>query len=69
MRASRWPGRPNDRGWIDPWLAKIEEWVDRSEGMVRADVDGESIGQLPMSVTMLPFHLKVAAIDRPPSQA
>ncbi|QHO78161.1 hypothetical protein ACH79_41855 [Bradyrhizobium sp. CCBAU 051011] len=35
-----------------------------SDDMVRADVDGESIGQLPMSVTMLPFHLKVAA-NRP----
>ena len=35
-----------------------------SDRMVRADVDGESIGQLPMSVTMPPFHLKVAAIDR-----
>jgi YegS/Rv2252/BmrU family lipid kinase len=35
-----------------------------SDTMVRADVDGESIGQLPMSVTMLPFHLKVAAVDR-----
>jgi diacylglycerol kinase (ATP) len=32
--------------------------------MVRADVDGESIGKLPMSVTVLPFHLKVAA-NRP----
>lgn len=32
-----------------------------SDHMVRADVDGESIGQLPMSVTMLPFRLKVAA--------
>ena len=31
-----------------------------SDSMVRADVDGESIGQLPMSVTVLPFHLKVA---------
>ena len=31
-----------------------------SDRMVRADVDGESIGQLPMSVTVLPFHLKVA---------
>jgi diacylglycerol kinase (ATP) len=40
-----------------------------SDRMVRADVDGESIGQLPMSVTMLPFHLKVAAIDPPPSLA
>lgn len=36
-----------------------------SDTMVRADVDGESIGQLPMSVTMLPFHLKVAAVRRP----
>jgi diacylglycerol kinase (ATP) len=36
-----------------------------SDTMVRADVDGESIGQLPMSVTMLPFHLKVAAVNRP----
>jgi YegS/Rv2252/BmrU family lipid kinase len=35
-----------------------------SDTMVRADVDGESIGQLPMSVTMLPFHLKVAAVNR-----
>ena len=31
-----------------------------SDRMVRADVDGESIGQLPMSVTMLPFRIKVA---------
>ena len=46
MRASRWPGRPNDRGWIDPWLAKIEEWVDRSEGMVRADVVHERLAGL-----------------------
>ena len=38
-----------------------------SDHMIRADVDGESIGQLPMSVTMLPFHLKVAAVDRAPS--
>jgi len=29
--------------------------------MVRADVDGESIGQLPMSVTLLPLRLRVAA--------
>lgn len=36
-----------------------------SDRMVRADVDGESIGQLPMSVTMLPFHLKVAAVNQP----
>jgi diacylglycerol kinase family enzyme len=35
-----------------------------SDRMVRADVDGESIGQLPMSVTVLPFHLKVAAVNR-----
>src|SRR5437762_2760354 len=35
-----------------------------SDLMVRADVDGESIGQLPMSVTVLPFHLKVAAVNR-----
>ncbi|KRR14481.1 hypothetical protein CQ12_39670 [Bradyrhizobium jicamae] len=35
-----------------------------SDDMIRADVDGESIGQLPMSVTMLPFHLKVAAVNR-----
>jgi diacylglycerol kinase (ATP) len=31
-----------------------------SDRMVRADVDGESIGQLPMSVELLPFRLKVA---------
>ncbi|WP_197520930.1 diacylglycerol/lipid kinase family protein [Bradyrhizobium icense] len=36
-----------------------------SDRMVRADVDGESIGQLPMSITMLPFHLKMAAVKRP----
>lgn len=35
-----------------------------SDRMVRADVDGESIGQLPMSVALLPFRLKVAA-NRP----
>ena len=29
-----------------------------SDRMVRADVDGESIGQLPMSVALLPFRLK-----------
>ena len=34
-----------------------------SDRMVRADVDGESIGQLPMSVALLPFRLKVAAIQ------
>ena len=32
-----------------------------SDSMIRADVDGESIGQLPMSVALLPFRLKVAA--------
>ena len=31
-----------------------------SDGMVRADVDGESVGQLPMSVALLPFRLSVA---------
>ena len=31
-----------------------------SDQMVRADIDGESIGQLPMSVTLLPFRLRVA---------
>lgn len=36
-----------------------------SDRMVRADVDGESIRQLPMSVMMLPFHLKVAAVNQP----
>jgi diacylglycerol kinase family enzyme len=40
-----------------------------SDQMVRADVDGESIGKLPMSVTMLPFHLKVAALDASPARA
>lgn len=40
-----------------------------SDQMVRADVDGESIGKLPMSVTMLPFHLKVAALDASPTRA
>ena len=31
-----------------------------SDQMVRADVDDESIGQLPMAVSLLPFRLKVA---------
>jgi diacylglycerol kinase (ATP) len=34
--------------------------VIESDRKVRADVDGESIGQLPMSVELLPFRLKVA---------
>ena len=32
-----------------------------SDQMVRADVDGESIGQLPMSVALLPLRIAVAA--------
>ena len=32
-----------------------------SDRQVRADVDGESIGQLPMSVALLPFRVNVAA--------
>jgi diacylglycerol kinase (ATP) len=32
-----------------------------SDQMVRADVDGESIGQLPMSVALLPLRVRVAA--------
>jgi len=32
-----------------------------SDCQVRADVDGESIGQLPMSVVPLPFRISVAA--------
>jgi diacylglycerol kinase (ATP) len=35
-----------------------------SDRQVRADVDGESIGQLPISVALLPFRLKVAANRR-----
>lgn len=35
-----------------------------SDRMTRADVDGESIGQLPISVALLPFRLTVAA-NRP----
>jgi diacylglycerol kinase (ATP) len=31
-----------------------------SDRMVRADVDGESIGQLPMSLALSPFRLRVA---------
>jgi hypothetical protein len=31
---------------IDPFLAKIEEWVDRSEGKVRADVVHERLAGL-----------------------
>jgi diacylglycerol kinase (ATP) len=32
-----------------------------SDRHVRADVDGESIGQLPMSIALLPFRIQVAA--------
>ena len=28
---------------IDPWLAKIEEWVERSHGKIRADVAFEKL--------------------------
>jgi YegS/Rv2252/BmrU family lipid kinase len=35
-----------------------------SNRQVRVDVDGESIGQLPMSIALLPFRMKVAA-NRP----
>jgi transposase len=28
---------------IDPWLAKIEEWVERSRGKIRADVAFENL--------------------------
>ena len=35
-----------------------------SDRHVRADVDGESIGQLPMSIALLPFRMQVAA-NRP----
>ena len=30
---------------------------------IRADVDGESIGQLPMSVALLPFRMNVSAVQ------
>jgi diacylglycerol kinase (ATP) len=33
-----------------------------SDRLVRADVDGESIGRLPMSIALLPFRLNVAAL-------
>jgi hypothetical protein len=39
-----------------------------SDEMVQADVDGESIGQLPMSVAMLPLRVKVA-VNHPASKA
>jgi diacylglycerol kinase family enzyme len=32
-----------------------------SDRLVRADVDGESIGRLPMSIALLPFRINVAA--------
>jgi diacylglycerol kinase (ATP) len=35
--------------------------ITDSERMIHADVDDESVGRLPMSVTMLPFHLKATA--------
>ena len=38
-----------------------------SDQMVRADVDGESIGQLPMSVALLPLRVTVA-VNRPAPQ-
>lgn len=31
---------------IDPFLAKIEEWVERSDGKIRADVAFERLGAL-----------------------
>src|SRR5579875_3679144 len=31
---------------IDPWLPKIEEWVDRSKGKVRADVAFRNLRRL-----------------------
>jgi hypothetical protein len=31
---------------VDPWLAKIEEWVERSQGKVRADVCHEKLQAL-----------------------
>jgi diacylglycerol kinase family enzyme len=37
-----------------------------SDRQVRADVDGESIGQLPLSIALLPFRLNVA-VNRPAS--
>ncbi|MFI7065309.1 IS21 family transposase [Kribbella sp. NPDC050124] len=40
-RPVTWPGRRPRI--IDPYLAKIEEWVDRSEGKVRADVVHERL--------------------------
>jgi YegS/Rv2252/BmrU family lipid kinase len=33
-----------------------------SDRLVRADVDGESIGRLPMSIALLPFRINVAAL-------
>jgi hypothetical protein len=44
----RLPGEgPVRRGRIiDPWLPKIEEWVDRSQGKVRADVCHEKLQAL-----------------------
>jgi hypothetical protein len=49
--AAREEGRPVDGTvqrpkMIDPFLAKIEEWVDRSDGSVRADVVHERLEAL-----------------------
>ena len=40
------PGeRPERPKLIDPFLAKIEEWVERSNGKIRADVAFERLGR------------------------
>jgi hypothetical protein len=42
--AGQLTGKPAPRGHvIDPWLEKIEEWVERSRGKVRADVAHERL--------------------------
>lgn len=41
------PGEPTERPkLIDPFMAKIEEWVERSDGKVRADVAFERLQAL-----------------------
>jgi diacylglycerol kinase family enzyme len=42
------------------WRRPVTRVTIASDRRVRADIDGESIGQLPMSVTLLPFRMCVA---------
>jgi diacylglycerol kinase family enzyme len=44
-------------------LRRINRLELRCDRPVRADVDGETIGHLPMSVSLLPFQMQVAASE------